>query len=58
MPTSRSNPPADETPESTKVTVTAPLPLAGLFARGQTRTVEKTPFIERLIENGKLVVQE
>lgn len=58
----RSNPP--EAPpkepdpvEPTKVTVTASLPLAGLFARDQTRTVERTPFIEALIANGKLVEQ-
>lgn len=49
--------PADE-PADTRVTVSAPLAIAGLFERGQTRTVERTKFVENLINNGKLVVQE
>lgn len=48
----------NEAPESTTVRVTAPLALAGLFQRDETRTVERTPFVENLINNGKLVVQE
>lgn len=48
----------DETPEPTTVRVTAPLALAGLFGRDETRTVERTQFVENLIANGKLVVQE
>jgi len=45
-------------PEPTTVRVTAPLALAGLFQRDETRTVERTQFVENLIANGKLVVQE
>lgn len=48
----------DAAPEPTTVRVTAPLALAGLFQRDETRTVERTPFVENLIANGKLVVQE
>jgi len=51
-------PPADETPEPTTVKVQATLPIAGLFARGQTRTVELTPFVQGAINNGKLVIVE
>jgi hypothetical protein len=43
-------------PEPTTVTVKASLAIAGLFTRGQRRTVERTPFIEALIGNGKLSV--
>lgn len=52
--------PADVVPEAvdTRVTVKAPLPIAGLFARDEVRTVELTPFVEGAISNGKLVVQE
>ena len=45
-------------PESTTVKVTASLALAGLFERGETRTVERTPFVQKLIDNGKLTVTE
>jgi hypothetical protein len=50
--------PAPEEAKSTTVRVTAPLALAGLFQRDETRTVERTQFVENLIANGKLVVQE
>jgi hypothetical protein len=50
--------PAPEEAKPTTVRVTAPLALAGLFQRDETRTVERTQFVENLIANGKLVVQE
>jgi hypothetical protein len=57
-----SNPPRKKPPvdpkEPTTVTVQASLALAGLFARDEKRTVERTPFIEALIANGKLTVVE
>jgi hypothetical protein len=52
------DPPEETEPESTTVTVKASLALAGLFDRDQVRTVERTPFIENLINNGKLTVQD
>jgi hypothetical protein len=50
--------PAPEEAKPTTVRVTASLALAGLFQRDETRTVERTPFVQNLIDNGKLVVQE
>lgn len=48
-------PPAE--PEPTSVTVRAPLAIAGLFRRNQTRTVERTPFVDALIDSGKLIIE-
>lgn len=50
-------PKPDETPEQpTTVRVRASLAIAGLFSRNETRTVERTPFVDALIDSGKLVV--
>ena len=59
-PNRNTTPPPEETapPEPTTVHVQASLAIAGLFARNQRKTVERTPFIDALIDSGKLVVVE